>query len=317
MKWLLIFIIIVILLLIFVYNVINSNEDKALYYPSRKRCWKPKMSYKSVYLNVNDRKDICCSKDRRKSQEYISGWHFNNFPGAKTVIFCHGNSGNITNRQYIIEMCHKFKMNLFVFDTRGFGDSDSFPHKTFLKEDGEIAYEYLHYYCKIPNKGIIVWGESLGGLTASYIASKYKCGALILICSFSSLDDAITYRYDGTKKTAIKFVTDLLSYKMDMLPVKDYLKDVTCPVAIVHSPQDEMIPYACSWINYNSIKHANKLHLRIKGGHSSPHIKSYQLRDLFEFCDLSLENLSSDVDISEMMENLRTFAEKNNNFMSM
>lgn len=97
LKWLLIFIIIVILVLIYFYNVINQNEDKALYYPSKKCVWKPKYSYKTVFMNVNDRKDICySSKDKKKNEEYISGWHFGNFKGKKTVIFSHGTSIPIT-----------------------------------------------------------------------------------------------------------------------------------------------------------------------------------------------------------------------------
>lgn len=317
MKWVLIFIVILVLLLVFVYNVINANEDKALYYPSRKCIWKPTVPYKSVYLNVNDKPDICSSKERRRSQEYISGWHFDNFPGKKTVLFCHGNSGNVSHRKYIIDICHKFKLNLFVFDYRGYGRSDSFPHKLFLREDGDIAYDYLYKYCGISDEEIVVWGESLGGITASWIASRHKCAALILICTFSSLDDAISYRYEGKSKQAMKFLTNLLSYKMDMIPIKGFLNDVNCPVAILHSVEDEMIPYACSWINYNSIKHKNKLHLKIKGGHSSPDIKAEQLLKLFNFCDFSLTDVSSDIDMGDMLDNLRTYASKHNNFISM
>lgn len=317
MKWVLIFLVIVVLILVIVYNIINQNENKALYYPSKRLQWKPEIDYRSVYLNVNDRTDICSSKKRKSSQEYISAWHFNNYPDCKTVLFCHGNTGNVTNREYIINICHKFKLNLLVFDYRGYGKSDSFPHKKFLKEDGEIAYEYLHYKCGIPHKEIIVWGESLGGISSSWVASKYPCAALILICTFSSLDDAITYRYEGSKKKAMKMLTDFLSIKMDMVPIKSYLAEVQCPVVIMHSTEDEMIPYACSWINYNSIQHHNKLHLKIKGGHASPDIKSHQLKQLFEFCNFSLDGLSSDLDMSQMLEQLRTFAAKHNNFMSM
>ena len=316
LKWVLIFFIILVLLLILIYNIINQNESKALYFPSKRRVWKPKVNYKSVYINVNDSYDVVYDrKDRKKNAEYISGWHFDNFKNAKTIMFCHGNTGNITNRKYIIDICTKFKLNLFVFDYRGFGESSSHPNKLALREDGELAYEYLHHTCKIPNRKIIIWGESLGGLPAAYAASKFNCGGLILICTFSSLDEILTYRFEGTSKAAAEFLTTLLSYKIDMIPVKNYLVDVRCPVAIVHSSKDEMIPYACSWINYHSIKHSNKLHIRIKGRHASPDIKSDQLREIFEFCELSLDDLSSDVNISDMLENLRTVAERYNNFM--
>lgn len=315
-EWVLIFFVILLLLTILIYNIVNQNEDKALYYPSKKRFWKPKVNYKSVYINVKDSRDVVYNaKDRREDREYISGWHFDNFKGAKTICFSHGNTGNISHREYIIRICMKFKMNLLVYDYRGFGESSSSPNKIYLREDGELAYEYLHYNCNIPHKQIIVWGESLGGIAAVWTANKYKCGGLILICTFSSLDDAISYQFKGASKSAVKFLTSLLSYKVDMVPLKEYLTEVECPVVIIHSNEDDMIPYACSWINYHSVKHSNKLHVRIKGGHASPDIKSDQLREIFEFCDLSLDDLSSDINISDMLENLRTVAEKYNHFI--
>lgn len=315
-EYFFIFFIILFLLIILIYNIVNRNEDKALYYPSRKRFWTPNVNYKSVYINTKDSKDVVFkSRDRKKKCDYISGWHFSNFKGADCVLYHHGNTGNKSHRQYIIDICMKFKMNLFVVDYRGFGTSDGYPTKDFLREDGEISYEYLHYHCQIPHKKIIIWGESLGGIPAVWTASKFKCKALILICTFSSLDDAINYRFKGASRAGVKFLTNLLSYKIDTVPLKHYLTEVTCPVAIIHSSEDDLIPYACSWINYHSVKHANKLHVRIKGGHASPDIKSHQLREIFEFCDLSLDDLSSDVDISGMLENLRTVAEKYNHFI--
>ena len=242
LNWFLIFIVIVVLLLVFVYNVINQNEDKAIFYPTRRKLWKPDVPYKEVYLNVDDETDVCSASERKSGKNYICGWHFNNFPGKACAYFSHGNSGNISHREYIIKMCHKLKMNLFVYDYRGYGESSSFPHKTFMREDGETGYKYLRNYCNIPSKAIIVWGESIGGCAATHIASKYNCGGLILLSTFSSLDDVITYRYKGMTKTAAKFLTDFLSLRMDMIPNKHCLREVKCPVVVIHSPKDTMIP---------------------------------------------------------------------------
>ena len=317
LNWILIFFIIVILLLVCLYNIINANEDKALFFPSKRKGWKPKVPYREVFLNVKDRNDVCYRKDRKKNQEYIVCWHFNNFPGKKCCIFSHGNSGNLSHRQYIVDMCTDLKLNLLIYDYRGFGESDSYPSKKFIKEDAEIAFEYLTKHCAIPNKEIIIWGESLGGLAAVWTAHKYECGGLILFSTFSSLDDAITYRYKkGGTKTAAKLLTDFLSFRMDMLPLKHYLRKVKCPVVVVHSEEDTMIPYACSKINFHSIRHKKKLHVKIKGDHSSPNITSDQLKKIFDFCELPLDDLSSDVDITELLQDLRGFAKKHNNFMS-
>lgn len=307
-KWLFILLIIVILILIFVYNVIQCNEDKILYNPCKRDVWRPKIPYKSFYLNINNPSDICQYGERKNNSEYINGWYFNNFRGKNTILFCHGNNLNMTYRDYIINICHKFKLNLFIFDYRGYGKSCSFPHKQFLKEDGETAYHFLKNYCKISPSNIIVWGESLGGISASWIASKYKCGGLILFSCFSSLDDALTYRFSGHSKTAVKWLTSLLACKMDMVPVKEYLCSVKCPVAIVHSTEDEVLPFSCSWINYHKIPHEQRLHIKIKGEHASPKIKSSQFRELFHFFNLSLEEISCN--LSDVLSDLKDVGKK-------
>ena len=205
-NWILIFFILLILVMIIVYNVINQNEKHALYYPSKKKVWKPDIKYKTVYMNVDDLNDVVYSDKKRKTKsEYISTWYFNNFPGAKTIMFCHGNTGNITHRQYIINICHRFGLNLIVFDTRGFGKSDGVPHKFFLREDGEIVYNFLRHHEDVPAEEIIIWAESLGCVAGVWTASRHKCGGLILLCSFSSLDDAIGHRFKGKSKTCFVY----------------------------------------------------------------------------------------------------------------
>lgn len=313
-EWVLIVFLILVLLLIFLYNFVNDHEDKVLFCPSKKKCWKPCIKYENVFVNIKDPSDWCShKKDKKKGQSYISGWLFNNNPGKKYICFFHGNTGSIYNRKYIINFCHMFRLNLFVFDYSGYGDSCRFPHKLFLREDGEAAFNFLHKTMKVRAKDIVLWSESLGCLPAAHISSKYKCGGLILLCAFSSLDDILNNYYTGYKGMAAGLATRVLSYSVDFLPVKEYLKKVKCPVVVVHSKEDELIPYKCSEINYQSVKHSNKIRIDIEGGHSSPKIRTWQLRRIFHFCQLP-DDLSSEV-IEQMLESLETFAKRHNNFM--
>ena len=199
---------------------------------------------------------------------------------------------------------------MFIFDCKGFGYSDGFPHKLFLKEDGETAYYYLKNGCNVKSKNIIVWGESLGGVTAVWIASKYKCRSLILLSTFSSLDDALTYRYEGKSQKVMKFIGALARCKMDLIPNKEYIKKVKCPVVIIHSKEDDMIPYQCSKINYDSVEHKAKKHIVISGKHSSPRINRGQLEEIFMFCDLALPLFERDVDVDYILDDLQKVAEK-------
>lgn len=314
MKWLVLLIIILLVLIyIFIYNVINQNETKALFYPSKKKLWKPNVPYKHIYLNMRNENDICHDKrDKKRGEEYLSCWYLNNFKNSKTVCFFHGTTGNITHREYIISLCHKFRLNLFLFDYSGYGESCGFPHKQFLRDNAERVYSYLTK--QIPEKDIIVWTESLGCLSGSYLCSKYNCGGLILMSGFSSLDDLFNYHFEGYKHTASKVLTTLLSYKMDYLPVKEYLKGVKCPVVVIHSKNDELIPYECANINYDSIRHDKKIKITIDGGHACPKIKTRQFRKVFKFFNLPEYILTSN-SISYMLKELETFAERHNKFM--
>lgn len=314
-KWGFIIFVVLIIIFIFIYNVIKQNEHKALFFPSHKKHWKPKIPYKNLYLNINNLNDVCHSpKEKKYNESYIHCWHFNNFKNRKTIVFFHGTSGNITNRKYIIDLCYKFKYNLFLFDYCGYGESSDFPHKFFLRENGETVYRYLNEVEKIRNHDIIIWTESLGCITGAYIASKYDCGGLIILCGFSGLDDILNYSLEGYKQQASQLLTSLLSYKMDYLPVKDYLYKVDCPVVIIHSEKDEIVPYECANINYKNIKHKDKLFVKIKGIHSAPKIKTKQLRKVLDFIDLQHSHITSK-SMSYILRDIETFAGKHNNFI--
>ena len=315
-QWSILVIVLLILLFIYIFNVINRNEDKILFFPGKGGRWRPKQKYDNLYLNINDNKDIYYrKKDKNPKESYIHCWHFNNYKGRPTCLYTHGQSGSVHNRSYIIDMCDKFKFNLFLFDYSGFGHSCGNANKILLRENTETVHNYMHKTCGIPNKEIIIWTESLGCISGAYLASKHEFGGLIISSGFSSLDDLLHNHLDeGYKKSGAKILTSILGLQMDFLPVKNYLQDVKCPVVIIHSREDEIIPYQCAKINFESIKHKNKLFVKIEGGHSSPRIKTKQLRKVFRFCDLPDDNCTSGV-INSMLENLETFAAKHNNFM--
>lgn len=316
MIWLF-FIALFLVLLIVVYNSVPWAERKALFYPSKKHRWEPKSEYENVYIDVkNPNKVYHRRPNKKRCDEYIHGWFFNQFPGRTTVLYSHGNSGNLADREYIINICKQFEINLFLFDYRGFGKSSGEPCKRNLKKDGEVAYKYLTEYHNINSKDIIVWGESLGGYTAVWIASKYPCKSLILLSTFSGLDDAVNnYFESGLAKSIARGYTSLVSLRYDIMPSRHYIAKAKCPVAIIHSTDDDVIPYKCAKINYDNVSHKSRLLIPIKGGHSSPDITVENLIDLFTFCDIPLPSYSR-VEIEEMLEDVRTVASRHNNFIN-
>lgn len=308
---------IVFVLLVIFYNILIWTEEKILFYPAKKHVWEPDIPYTELYINPNNFDDVLYCKTHKESQRsYVHAWHFDNFKDAKTVIFCHGNSGNISHRRYIIDICQQFRLNLIIFDYRGFGYSSGYPKKDFLKKDGEAVYKYIRSFEKSSN--IIVWGESLGGVAAVWIASKYKCRSLLLLSTFSGLDDGLSYSCgeNGETKTYLGTVAaSLASLKIDILPNREYIRKVKCPVAIMHSKNDDMIPYQCAKILYKNVRHKFKALITIDGRHSSPIITREQLNKLFMFCDIALPEFEKGSNVQEILQDLETVAEKHNLFM--
>ena len=301
-KWLIVVIIIiacVVILLLIVTQLHRTN----LFNPSRTLNWRPDVPFDEVFIWSNKNGGLI-TRAGPHSRNYIHIWHFNIFPGRKHICFCHGNSGTIAHRDYVIDFAMKFKFNLLLFDYQGYGRSSGKPDITSLYHSGLLAYRYLLEKCK--PEDTIIWGESLGGAVATYVTAKYcklKMApfCLILMCTFSSIYDVVEMKYGAILASIFKFFGDL--------PSKDYILGVTCPVVILHSEDDEIIPYECSKILFNRISHPVKKLITISGTHASPIISEKKLYELFSFCHL--DDLDVDPrDVKEWLCDLRNVAKK-------
>lgn len=314
LAWiLLVVLIIVIVIVICAYVFVLLTCNKYLFYPNGDMKWKPPYEFTDVYINphtyqydTHPYSKFSCDNQPETSfdGEYINCWHFKNLggPEADTIIFYHGNAGNIFQREYVVEICRQFKRNLLLVDYRGFGRSSSYPSTAGCCQDGIAAYKYLSSQIN-PNK-IIIWGESLGGGVATHVASKYQCKSLILMCTFSSIDDAI--RYSEKPIPGKSILASMLPMFIDCMPSKDKLKKISCtPIAIIHSDEDELIHKKCAEINYNSIGHECKTMINIKGGHSSPHLDETTLAQLFTFVGVIPQRCEK-TKVRVMAQHLRT-----------
>jgi pimeloyl-ACP methyl ester carboxylesterase len=173
--------------------------------------------------------------------------------------------------------------NLVLFDYSGYGLSDGEPRTRRILKDGEKVLEWT--LKRVDEKNLIIWGESLGGSIASYLASKNKCSKLVLFATFASLNDLA---FNGEMSYFMKAIQMVLNIFVHPLPTKDWLKNSKAPVLVVHSEDDELI----------SIDHARKLKnidpkrvklLEIKGGHGTPKLFEKDLSEILSFCDVRSE----------------------------
>jgi uncharacterized protein len=165
---------------------------------------------------------------------HISAWYVPAANSEYTVIYCHGNGGNLSYYLDTVAFLNQLNLNCLIFDYRGYGDSEGKPSEEGTYLDAQAAYYWL-----VNEKGaapfkIILFGWSLGASVAAHLATMVDCAALVLDGSFTSYVDI------AQKHFFLLPVALFAKYNYNTL---DSIKNVHCPVMITHSRDDEIAPF--------------------------------------------------------------------------
>lgn len=258
MNWLLVFFIAIVIL----WLLLQWIQLRILFYPSKNHTWTPDDAEE---LNVGG----------------LNGWYFRNSPTAKTILHCHGNAGNISHLRHIITLCKKQKLNLVVYDYSGYGKSAGSASPSKVCDNGDTMYNYVTTTLGVHPDNLILWGESLGGAVATHIASTRDCSSLVLLATFSSLDDILLDTYPGLSSSLGCY---LLRGVVNVMPSKEKISAVKCPIIILHSQQDEVIPYTNALRMFKTIPHPCKKFIEIEGAHAFPKLTGEILKEVLSFC---------------------------------
>ncbi|MHC4388318.1 MAG: alpha/beta hydrolase [Planctomycetota bacterium] len=164
----------------------------------------------------------------------LNGWYIPASDSGLTVLFCHGNGGNMMHRLDSMNFLYNLGLNCFIFDYRGYGNSEGRPTEKGTYLDARAAYKWLTVEKKIPAHKIIVFGRSLGGCIAAQLTTQIKAKALIIESAFTSYVDI------GQRFYPYMPVRWFASFSYRTI---DYIKDVKIPVMIIHSKNDDVIPF--------------------------------------------------------------------------
>jgi len=194
----------------------------------------------------------------------LSGWFVPSESARGVILFCHGNAGNISHRLDSIQIFHQLGLDVFIFDYRGYGQSEGKPTEQGTYKDSEAAWRYLIEERQVKPNEVIIFGRSLGGAVASWLAQSHTPGGLILESTFTSLTDIAAGLYPYLP------VRLLLRFEYN---TAEYVGRVDCPVLIVHSRDDEIMPFNHGQQLFESAKEPNKF-LEISGTHNEGFITS-------------------------------------------
>lgn len=166
----------------------------------------------------------------------LNGW-FVPHPGANiTFLWFHGNAGNISDRLENIRLLHdRIKMNIFIFDYRGYGRSDGIVSESGTYRDAEAALAYLRSRKDVDPKQIVFFGRSLGAAVAAELAMREQCLALLLETPFASIRAMARAAYPWLP------IGPLIRTRYDTL---DKIARIKAPLLILHGDQDEIIPFS-------------------------------------------------------------------------
>lgn len=188
----------------------------------------------------------------------LDGWYVPSPQARATLLFLHGNAGNIGDRLDLIEMFHRLGLNVLIVDYRGYGNSTGTPSETGTYRDAETAWRYLRETRGIPAGDIVVFGESLGGAIAAHLAARHTPRALVLYAAFTSIPEMARHYYPYLP-------TDLLArLRYD---TRAALGEIRCPLLLLHSRDDEITPFRMGQELLGAALPPKKL-VELRGGHN-------------------------------------------------
>jgi len=222
----------------------------------------------------------------------LHGWYIPAPQPRGTVLFLHGNAGNISHRLDSIEMFHRLGYSTLIFDYRGYGNSGGKPTEQGTYRDAETAWRYLTEQRNIPSCRIVLFGESLGGAVAAWLAATSRDTLLAKPADCGSGCEAAIPAPDASQRrvmaarqkpaalviaSGFTSVPDLGQQLYPYLPVRwlarirydtrEYLKSVTAPVLIAHSPQDDIVTFEHGRALF-AAANPPKQFLELAGGHN-------------------------------------------------
>jgi len=247
--------IVLVFLLLFIFLTIHVAADQAkyIYHPDRVISQTPAaagLDFEDLSLKTED-------------GETIKAWFVpaseNNIPANKTILFCHGNAGDIGDRIESLKTLNRLGLNTLIFDYRGFGKSSGKPSEQGTYIDATTCWDYLIDTRKINHENIIICGRSLGGAIACWLAATTNPAGLVLESTFAS---APAMAHEMFPFLPVKL---FCSYKYDNTAT---VSKIHCPLLVVHSKTDTVCPYKQGCRVFSAAKEPKQF-VEIKGDHNA------------------------------------------------
>lgn len=211
--------------------------------------------------------------------ERLHAWWVPHAQARGTLLFAHGNAGNLSYRLDSLRLFHRLRLNVLIFDYRGYGRSTGRPSEAGLYRDGEAARRWLTGNAGVDPDELVLFGRSMGAAVAARLATRHRAACLIAESAFTSVPDRAAEIYWWLP------VRWLVHIRMD---TRRYVAGADLPVLVVHSRDDEIVPFSHGRRLLEAAGDRGRL-LEISGDHNTGFLASGEryvdgLDDFLERC---------------------------------
>ena len=207
--------------------MLEALERQFIYFPARQRedAPTPRLSHaravQEVWMDVEGVR--------------VHGLHARRDNPIGTLLFLHGNAGNLYDRLDNVELLLGMGLDLLIIDYHGYGKSGGEPSEAALYADGMAAYRYLTEDRGVAPSDIVLFGRSLGSAVAIELATRVSCGALIVESAFTTARDLAREHYGWLPGLLIRNMT----HEFDSISKVERL---SVPILFVHGDRDSIVP---------------------------------------------------------------------------
>ncbi len=188
----------------------------------------------------------------------LHGWWVPANAARGAVLVLHGNAGNISHRLEYLTMFNRLGYATLIIDYRGYGKSSGTPSEDGTYRDAEAAWRHLIDARKLKPQDIVLFGESLGGGVAAWLALQHPPRALVLASTFTSAPDLGAQVYPWLP---VRWLARIEYNNLDRIA------RIAAPVLIAHSKGDDIIPFSHGQALFDAAREPKQF-LELRGGHN-------------------------------------------------
>lgn len=196
----------------------------------------------------------------------LSGWFIPHPSPRAVLLYFHGNTGNMSEPVPLLRILHNLNLAVLIIDYRGYGRSTGKPSEVGTYRDAEAAWAYLVNTRGITPEDIVIYGCSLGGAIAIWLATQHRPAALVAGSTFLNIRQIARDLFPMIPVTLLSRI----HYNN-----KKRIQQISCPVLIMHSTEDDLIPFEHGLGLFQTAKPPKEF-LELRGPHGEAVLVSEQ-----------------------------------------